>query len=250
MPKKKQEEQSGGAPEWMVTFSDAMTLLMVFFILLFSMSTIDEKKEAQLTTAFNDIFNGGGTNPISNQGVGDDIFMNDEGTDIAEQENPIHETLLETLKDVIYNKGLQDFISVERVERGVSVVLVDSLLFQSGRSDLKMESKEVLLDIASVLNEIDNQIIIEGHTDNLPINTYMFASNWELSTARALVVTRFLVEHAGVKPTRISAQGYGEFKPIVLNDTPENKARNRRVNILILNKSEGWWNYGERREKV
>ena len=88
-------------------------------------------------------------------------------------------------------------------------------------------------------NEIDNQIIIEGHTDNVPINTYMFSSNWELSTARAVVVTRFLVENANVNPVRISAQGYGEFRPIVSNDTAENKAKNRRVNILILNKSEG-----------
>ena len=89
------------------------------------------------------------------------------------------------------------------------------------------------------MNEIDNQIIIEGHTDNVPINTYMFASNWELSTARAVVVTRFLVESAEVNPTRISAQGYGEFRPIALNDNAENKAKNRRVNILILNKVEG-----------
>lgn len=238
MPKKKEEEQSGGAPEWMVTFSDAMTLLMVFFILLFSMSTIDEKKEQKLTSAFNDIFNGGGSNPISDEGIGDDIFMNSEDGENG-FEDQINETLLDTLKEVIHNKGLQDFISVERVERGVSVILVDSLLFQSGSDDLKLESKEVLLDIATVLNEIDNQIIIEGHTDNLPINTYKFASNWELSASRAVVVTRFLVEHAGIKPTRISAQGYGEFRPIVINDTAENKAKNRRVNILILNKSEG-----------
>lgn len=239
MAKKKEEEQSGGAPEWMVTFSDAMTLLMVFFILLFSMSTIDEKKEQKLTSAFNSIFNGGGNNVISDEGVGEDIFMNSENAETQQDAHQIAETLLNTLKEVIENKGLEDFISAERVERGVSVVLVDSLLFQSGSSELKLESKEVLLDIATVLNEIDNQIIIEGHTDNLPINTYMFASNWELSTSRAVVVTRFLVEHAQVKPTRISAQGYGEFRPIVLNDTAENKAKNRRVNILILNKSEG-----------
>lgn len=239
MAKKKEEEQSGGAPEWMVTFSDAMTLLMVFFILLFSMSTIDEKKEQKLTSAFNSIFNGGGNNVISDEGVGEDIFMNSENAETQPDNHQIAETLLNTLKEVIENKGLEDFISAERVERGVSVVLVDSLLFQSGSSELKLESKEVLLDIATVLNEIDNQIIIEGHTDNLPINTYMFASNWELSTSRAVVVTRFLVEHAQVKPTRISAQGYGEFRPIVLNDTAENKAKNRRVNILILNKSEG-----------
>lgn len=242
MGKKKEEEQGGGAPEWMVTFSDAMTLLMVFFILLFSMSTIDEKKEQALTSAFNNVFNGGGNNPIMGEGVGDDVLMNSgEDTQSAQQsqEEEQQASLLQLLNQIIEQKGLQDYVSVEKVERGVSVILVDSLLFQSGRADLKAESKEVLLDIAAVLNEIDNQIIIEGHTDNLPIHTYMFASNWELSTARAVVVTRFLVENAGVNPTRISAQGYGEFRPIVSNDTAENKARNRRVNILILNKSEG-----------
>lgn len=242
MAKKKEEEQGGGAPEWMVTFSDAMTLLMVFFILLFSMSTIDEKKEQALTSAFNNIFNGGGNNPIMGEGVGDDILMNSGEDDQSIQEfdeEEQRESLLQILNEIIEKKGLRDYISVEKVERGVSVILVDSLLFQSGRADLKVESKEVLEDIAVVLNEIDNQIIIEGHTDNLPIHTYMFASNWELSTARAVVVTRFLVENAGVNPTRISAQGYGEFRPIALNDTAENKAKNRRVNILILNRSEG-----------
>lgn len=240
MPKKKEEEQGGGAPEWMVTFSDAMTLLMVFFILLFSMSTIDEKKEAQLTTAFNDVFNGGGSNPIQGDGTGEDIFNNDSNT--SSQENSLadeQQSLLNILNNIINEKGLQEYVYAQIVERGVSVVLVDSLLFQSGRADLKSESKEVLQDIASVLNEVTNQVIIEGHTDNLPINTYLFGSNWELSTARAVVVTRFLVERAGVDPSRISAQGYGEYRPIALNDTAENKAKNRRVNILILNKTEG-----------
>lgn len=232
--KKKPEEQSGGAPEWIVTFSDAMTLLMVFFILLFSMSTVDEVKESQLSGAFNEIFNGGGNNPIIGEGVGEDILKNDP----VESKEEV-DALLEELNKLINDKNLGEYVHVEKVERGVSVVLVDSLLFQSGRADLKNESKHVLMDISSVLNGVDNKIIIEGHTDNLPINTYMFSSNWELSAARAVVVTRFLVEHAGVNPTRISAQGYGEYMPLVSNDTAEGKAKNRRVNILILNKSEG-----------
>lgn len=239
MPRKKEEEQGGGAPEWMVTFSDAMTLLMVFFILLFSMSTIDEKKEAQLTTAFNNVFNGGGSNPIQGDSVGDDILMNKDDQDNEQEKIQLEQkSLLNILNEIINEKGIQDYVYAQIVERGVSVVLVDSLLFQSGRADLKFESKEVLEDIASVLNEIENQVIIEGHTDNLPINTYLFSSNWELSTARAVVVTRFLVENANVNPSRISAQGYGEFRPIAPNDTAENKSKNRRVNILILNKVE------------
>lgn len=239
MPKKKEEEQGGGAPEWMVTFSDAMTLLMVFFILLFSMSTIDEKKEAQLTTAFNKVFNGGGDNPIHGDSAGDDILMNKDDQEVEQEKIQLEQkSLLNLLNDIINEKGLQDYVYAQIVERGVSVVLVDSLLFQSGRADLKFESKEVLEDIAGVLNEIENQVIIEGHTDNLPINTYLFSSNWELSTARAVVVTRFLVENANVNPSRISAQGYGEFRPIAPNDTAENKSKNRRVNILILNKVE------------
>ena len=239
--KKKPEEQSGGAPEWMVTFSDAMTLLMVFFILLFSMSTVDEQKETELSGAFNEVFNGGGSNPIIGEGVGDNTLMNSPNTAEQEQEEEEEQigSLLEVLNGIINDKNLGDYIHVQKVERGVSVILVDSLLFESARADLKSESREILMEIATVLNEVDNQIIIEGHTDNLPINTYMFASNWELSTARAVVVTRFLVEYAGVNPTRISAQGYGEYRPMVLNDTAEGKAKNRRVNILILNKSEG-----------
>ncbi len=238
MGKKKEEEQGGGAPEWMVTFSDAMTLLMVFFILLFSMSTVDAQKEKQLSTAFNNVFNGGGNNPIMGESVGEDVLLNNNDSKEETQEGE-QQSLMDIINGIIAENNLGDFISVEKVERGVSVVLVDSLLFQSGRADLKAESSEPLLAIAKVLNEVDNQIIIEGHTDNLPIHTYMFASNWELSTARAVVVTRFLVETGGVNPSRISAQGYGEFRPLVPNDTAENKAKNRRVNILILNKTEG-----------
>lgn len=238
MGKKKEEEQGGGAPEWMVTFSDAMTLLMVFFILLFSMSTVDAQKEKQLSNAFNNVFNGGGSNPIMGEGVGEDVLLND-GQSMEETLEQKQQSLMDILNGIIDDKGLEDFISVQKVERGVSVILVDSLLFQSGSADLKAESRPTLMDISKVLNEIDNQIIVEGHTDNLPIHTYLFSSNWELSTARAVVVTRFLVESAGVNPTRISAQGYGEFRPIAPNDTAENKAKNRRVNILILNKIEG-----------
>ncbi len=124
--KEKDEEQGGGAPEWMVTFSDAMTLLMVFFILLFSMSTIDAKKEAQLSMAFNNIFNGGGNNPIVDEGVGDETLNNGSMEEEIEEHQ---DSLVNILNELIIEKGLKDFISVEIVERGVSVVVVDSLLF-------------------------------------------------------------------------------------------------------------------------
>ncbi|MFR9070003.1 MAG: flagellar motor protein MotB [Paraclostridium sp.] len=112
------------------------------------------------------------------------------------------------------------------------------MLFDSGRDELKPTSIQALDTITTLVNGMDNDILVEGHTDNVPIHNSRFASNWDLSTARAVSVVSYFVEKKGIKPTRFAVKGYGEFKPLVDNSTPENRAINRRVDILIVDQKD------------
>lgn len=125
-------------------------------------------------------------------------------------------------------------LSVEMNERGLVIRVLESTLFELGSADIKPEARQTLDLIATQLVEVPNQIRIEGHTDNLPISTARFPSNWELSTARASSVVRYLITNHGLPPDQVSALGFGEYRPLVPNDTPQNRARNRRVDIVIL----------------
>ena len=116
--------------------------------------------------------------------------------------------------------------------------LDETILFDSGRDELKSTSIHALDTITTLVNGMDNDILVEGHTDNVPIHNSKFASNWDLSTARAVSVVRYFVEEKGVKPTRFAVKGYGEFKPLVDNSTPENRSINRRVDILIVDQKD------------
>lgn len=120
-------------------------------------------------------------------------------------------------------------------DRGIVVTLLDKVLFPSGKADIKAGGKETLAKVSAVLEDIPNEISIEGHTDNEPIRRtrYLYKSNWELSTARATNVLHFM-EEQGIPPERLSATGYGEYRPVAGNDTKEGRQRNRRVEIVIL----------------
>ena len=125
-------------------------------------------------------------------------------------------------------------MEIIETEQGVAIQVKESILFETSKSTLREDSKEVLSSIAELLSSIDNTIVVEGHTDNRPISTAEFPSNWELSVDRAVNVVKYFVENTGIDPKRLSATGYGEHHPVVPNDTEENMAKNRRVNILII----------------
>ena len=240
MGKKKsnKNEGGGGAPEWMATFSDMMTLLMVFFILLFAMSNVDEAKEEKVLKAFNSIFNGGGTSPIGDgSSIGYDLTSHSiiDSGGLTGHQSSEEADLENKINKLIKENNLEDSVQVGTVDRGVEIRLGSSLIFQSGRADIKVEGAELLKRIyEDILKSINNEIVVEGHTDNIPIQTHNFPTNWELSVIRAVNVLRYFVERCGLDSKRISAQGYGEYRNILPNDTPENKALNRRVNIVIL----------------
>jgi chemotaxis protein MotB len=125
-------------------------------------------------------------------------------------------------------------ISVSENERGVTVHIMEELLFASGRAEIKTASLPALDTLASVLRRLPNDLRVEGHTDNVPINTPWFPSNWHLSVARAVNVGFYLIERHGLVAEKVSVVGYSEYRPLVANDTPEHRAQNRRVDIVIV----------------
>lgn len=245
--RKKEETKGPGAPLWMLTYGDMITLVLTFFILLYSYSTIDVVKWKQVVSSLRGslgVMRGGTTlNEIEMVGLGQpDENLNDikvTAEDLADfeklqQEKIEMEVLKATLIDQLHEVDLR--ISVSTDERGVVLRFEDSVLFDKGKADLKPNARAVLDKVGNILSSLDNHIRIEGHTDDLPIHTAKFPSNWELSTSRATNVLRYLLEH-GLDPKKLSAVGYGEYHPIVPNSDEESRQKNRRVDIVILRDS-------------
>ena len=130
---------------------------------------------------------------------------------------------------------MKDSVNTQIDERGLVVSLNDTLFFDSGRAEIKPESQKKIIEIGKILNQLGNYMRVEGHTDNVPISNGEFSSNWKLSCARAANVTEFFISNCGIQPQKLSAVGYGEYRPIADNSTEEGRAKNRRVDIIIVN---------------
>lgn len=235
MRRRKKESEDRGA-DWMATYSDMVTLLLCFFVLLFSFSTIDAQKFQAIMNSFQGslgVLDGGKTleeTPyINSNNMPSSSSLNDDEEDFLQIKKSIEE----------YSKanGFKGKMIVKQDERGLIIRMLDDIFFDSGKAEVKPKAKEILLYIGSILNNDDfkdKHIKIEGHTDNDRINTERFPSNWELSVIRATNVLKLLVNEENISPKRISASGYGPNRPVVSNNTPEDKAKNRRVDIVIL----------------
>lgn len=239
--KKSQEENSGGA-SWVTTFSDLMSLLLTFFILLFSMSTVSEEKFSAASQSIQNAFVGEG----AGAGVLDGGMMDEEddtgdgASDDEEDEfltNDIPKAILrmeEEARALIKAEGIEDKVAISSDQEGIYLDIQESILFQSGEADITGEGENTLDSLVGVIQLSENNVVVEGFTDNVPMRSPRFPSNWELSTGRALSVVHHLADNKGIRPERLSAKGYGEFSPIVANDSPENRAKNRRVNIVLV----------------
>lgn len=241
--KKKSYSEGGGSPGWMTTFSDLMTLLLTFFILLYSFSTLDAIMFKNVANALQSVLQGESRPSIFPNEISTDQIItldniNIPNEDIETIDNELNE-LYNYVKNYVVEENLDKDISVKTNVRGVIIDINEKVLFDSGSDVLKEESKFILEKLSNLINEFDNELIIEGHTDNNPINTVEFNSNWELSVIRAVNVVRYFTEVKGISTNRISASGYGEYKPIQSNATEIGRMYNRRVNILILVDSEG-----------
>lgn len=239
----REEKASGGAPGWMTTFSDMMSLLLTFFILLYSMSNINAEKFKNISQSLQGVLSGlGYTNvmetPENSPLPSDDIIDIDGSKDMRNIQEGIF-LMHEKVADYISQEGLDAKVSVRMNKRGVFVDVKEAILFDPGSAKIKEGGIQVLKKLEGLINEFENEIVIEGHTDDVPMNTALYPSNWELSTARAVAVLRYLSEGADVDPKRLSASGYGEYRPLVPNNSVENRASNRRVHILIIFDEDG-----------
>lgn len=233
LKKKMEENKEIGSPAWMTTYADMVTLLLCFFVLLYSYSAIDSAKFEQIMSSLQVSFMHGKVGVLeSNLHLDTDAEQSPELDILEETINEFYQMFL-NLQTYLQEAGLDDDINIRYEDRGIVLELREAVLFDSGRADLKGESLELLEHISIVLGQLPNRILVEGHTDNVPINQPMFPSNWELSVSRAIKVVRYLTEIKGLAPGRFVAIGYGEYNPIDTNETPEGRAHNRRVNIVI-----------------
>lgn len=231
--RRRPEESSGGSPGWLTTYSDLVTLLLCFFILLFSFSSVDAEKFRSIMASFQ------GGSGVLEGGTSLDIPINTI-EDYVDIEADL-KSLIENLDEYAETLGLGERLEIKAEERGIVIRFMDNVLFDSGSAEIKPESLEILKSVAEMLNREEfskRQIKVEGHTDSDPIlRSAKFPTNWELSSARATNVLRYLVEVENIEGNRISSSGYSYYRPILPNDTPENKAKNRRVDIVILKDS-------------
>lgn len=212
---------------WMVTFGDLMSLLLCFFVLLLSFSTTDPAMYKEVSGSLEKAFG------VQKQEIVLDI---PKGIDIVSRDfNPVFsvDVLLEKIKSAIKLELIKGDVQVEALKDRVVLRLNDAITFDPGSDTLKETSKPVLDKIRGIIETSPGEIMVAGHTDDSPISG-SFSSNWHLSAARAASVVVYLLRKHSIDPARMAAVGYGASQPLTLNDTPENRARNRRVEIIIL----------------
>ncbi|GAB5537439.1 MAG: OmpA family protein [Rubricoccaceae bacterium] len=217
------EDEEPTSPFWMATFSDMMTLLLTFFVMLVAMSSVEVKKFEEALSYFT-----GRRGIMEQEGLMHGIMGIAGQQDVRDQAK-----VFEDISRDIQEKGLGEAVDVALTARGIRVTFVDSIAFASGSAVLTGPARSVLERSAELVDDVEG-VEVEGHTDNIPIATAAYPSNWELSAARAAAVVRFLLEQTDVlPPDQYEAVGLAEFRPRDTNDTPEGRMRNRRITVLF-----------------
>lgn len=227
---------------WLLTYADLMNLLLILFILLYTMANIDSEKYQQVASSLRHAFgNYTAENVIGSNGGSLSILdlggaLDPETVVPANAEKQQMEAVQNEVQNLVQELGLTGEVTVATQERGIYISIGEQVLFKSGSADLDETARSDIIKIGrEILAKMpDKQMRVEGHTDNIPIKNARFPDNQELSTARANNVWRILVNGAGIDPKKISATGYGEYRPLVANDTEEHRKQNRRVDIVIL----------------
>lgn len=259
---RKRQEEAKGSPAWMNTFADLMNLLLCFFVLLFSMSTVDAEKFEKVIASFQSTFsilpNGGasiGDGEMISSGVSQlemfDVYYNEKANTQSEEEAEEEADVVEAYKEqalseseqmaeeieaAVAQYGIQDEVEVRFNAEYVMLNMNGALLFDSAKAEIRSEAQPLIDKIGKIIETYDKNIIeVEGHTDNVPIHSSKYADNNVLSMFRALTVADHLREVTTLNPAYIKSSGRGEYVPIADNSTPEGRARNRRVEIKIYN---------------
>jgi chemotaxis protein MotB len=234
---KKAEAHGGGvhAPAWMISWADMTTLLWACFVLLWSFSTLDLVKFQAAMSSLQGalgVLQGGAM--VLNSG---DIPMIGYHSKTAAGRTAM-ERIRQRIDSQAERAGLDNAIETSIGPNGLTIRFADTALFDPGRTDIKPEVMQVLNTVATELAQISNRVQVEGHSDPTPIHTPQFPSNWELSAGRAAAVVHYFIEEGGVSPERLTAAGYAFYHPVAPNSTAEGRARNRRVDVIVLSQPE------------
>ncbi len=247
--KKKVKQKKENSERWLLTYADMITLLLALFIVLYAISNVDQSKYHQLAEALNQSLGDGNGLSVFDGKAG---VLDNNGNTIKENNSPSTPaptggagTTLTTKEDmknlakgvnsILDNLHMTDASGTVITDRGLTVTFSNDVFFDSGKADLKDDLKKGLAQISVLLNRVDNPIVVEGYTDNIPISAQnLYSSNWLLSAARAANVVEFLVDEEKMNGNRVAAAGYGEYHPKASNSTDDGRKKNRRVELTVL----------------
>lgn len=224
MPNEETEEthDNAGGLRWLLTYADMITLLMALFVILYAISTTNTRKFNAFVSEVKAGFSLFPDTTYHGKGKQTPVLRSRESMD----------TLDSDLAGDLKKEMADGKVKIRQGPDGITISIEDEALFLPGQADMTPQSLEMLGRLASRLAGMSNEVIVEGYTDNRPIHTSRFPSNWELSTGRAVNVVKYLAE-AGISPTRLSAIGYGEFRPLVPNDPVHGTPANRRIDVVV-----------------
>ncbi|SIR92536.1 chemotaxis protein MotB [Peribacillus simplex] len=240
--KKKQRHEEHIDESWLVPYADILTLLLALFIVLFASSSVDAIRFQQLSNVFNQVFTSGTgfmdfpSDSPSNQPTSPEQRTGAE--DLKKLGKNEQEDLMEVQERVnayIQKNDLTDKLGTNLTDEGMLISIRENVLFESGVAEVRRENRKIAKEISDLLvMDLPRNIIVSGHTDNIPIKNYQYESNWDLSVMRSVNFMKLLLENKELDPEMFSAKGHGEFKPVASNETKKGRAKNRRVEILIV----------------
>jgi chemotaxis protein MotB len=255
MVRRRRQEVHVNQERWLISYADFITLLFAFFVVMYSISQVNDSKYRVLSDTFIEAFNqpantqknsepqeniSPSTVIITPIDMGKTTVTETTPPDVAEPVTPDEPIKtsdeLAQISDLVTEKFTQlindQMIQVSSNELWLQIELKDSILFSSGSADTSEQAQKIFDEIAGILKSYSNPVQVEGFTDNIPIKSVKYPTNWELSTARASAIVKYLASK-GVAPERLSAVGYGEYQPVAVNDTEQGRAQNRRVTIMV-----------------
>jgi len=226
------EEVVEGAPDWIVTFGDLMSLLLCFFVLMLSFSEMDRNKYRIVSGSLKNAFGMQRKKPVFDSPKGQKMIAKEfDQAIVLIKVQDVVDPILDELEDEF--QEFKGFVDVSVEEDQVTIRMLGEATFDTGQAQLKQDFMPLLLKIGEVLSKTEGEIIIAGHTDNVPVSGGPYKSNLGLSMARAGSVAEYLLKSTAIKPQRLSTMGFGEYRPLASNDTEEGRQKNRRVEIIV-----------------
>ena len=236
------DEIEGGKTGWLTTFNDLVTLLMVFFVLLFAIGSTDRQLMREFQSALQSglgVLGAGSRGSIAVIQPPKSIFRSGQIRQGKNEKEPEYKAVVnDPIESQIGDFAAQPGINVRYSKQGIHFSFEEELVFNFGRADINSNGLAILEKMAAFIQQNTCAVRVEGHTDNVPIHNRRFPSNWELSIARAVGVVKYFIHTCKIDPQRFSAVGYGESRPLAANSSPVNRAKNRRVEIVLATEDE------------